>query len=243
MTLTSFTIKKNPIVTIFVKKEAAPAPAAEEAPLRPGEGRMAPMEALPERRIASILKDPSTSGVAAPSSRRPKRPTRNVLTRMDEAEEGPLSVLRRAVKNGIRIRVWTRAHVYIRGICSGFLVAYDKHMNLAMTDVDEEFLVPKSTRDAEHERARKRRRRRRLKEEEEKKENAAVGVAEDEEDDEEEELKAAIGEWRVNDDRPELTTSADGNQTRFKFGQLHKRHIGQLFIKGDNVVMVSLVVS
>merc|ERR1719419_179672 len=95
---------------------------------------------------------------------RPKRKARNVLTRMDEYEEGPLSLLRRAVKDGIRIRVWTRSHVYIRGICSGFLVAYDKHVNLAMTDVDEESLIPKSTRDKEYERMRKRRRRRRLRE-------------------------------------------------------------------------------
>ena len=197
------------------------------------------MEALPERRIAAILKDPSTSGVVTPS--RPKRPTRNVLTRMDEAEEGPLSVLRRAVKNGIRIRVWTRAHVYIRGICSGFLVAYDKHMNLAMTDVDEEFLLPKSTRDAEFERARKRRRKRRLKEEEEKEGEEEEAENESAAEEDEELLKAAIGKWRVNDDRPELT-SVEGNR-KFHFGQLHKRHIGQLFIKGDNVVMVSLVVS
>merc|ERR550519_2017440 len=98
---------------------------------------------------------------------------------MDEYEDGPLSVLRRAVKDGIRIRVWTRAHVYIRGICSGFLVAYDKHMNLAMTDVDEEFLIPKSTRDAEHERMRKRKRR--LKEEAEKRDEEEVEVEENEE--------------------------------------------------------------
>ena len=237
---------------------------------------MAPIEAMPERRYASILKDPSTSGLVA---MRPKRATRNVLTRMDEYEDGPLSVLRRAVKDGIRIRVWTRAHVYIRGICSGFLVAYDKHMNLAMTDVDEEFLIPKSTRDAEYERMRKRKRRIRLKqqlkeegqedgkgegqedgkeegqedgkEEGQEEEDGEVDETEDMETDEktkqeptdqsdETDSMAQAGNWRTNE-KPQIV-SARGKRT-FQFGQVHKRHIGQLFIKGDNVVMVSLALN
>ena len=212
---------------------------------------MVPIEALPERRYSNILKDPSSSGVI-PS--RPRRPLRNVLTRMDEVEDGPLSLLRRAVRDGIRIRVWTRAHVYIRGICSGFLVAYDKHVNLAMTDVDEEFLIPKTTRDAEHDRMRKRKRRRRLRElerknmmetgEEEEEEKELSEMKYDDEGKEEEESCHAepapdFGEWGTNE-TPLLTSSK--SKRIFKFGQVNKRHIGQLFIKGDNVVMVSLAV-
>jgi len=203
--------------------------------LLPGEGRMVPMEAMPERRMSAILKDPSSS-VTMPS--RPRRPLRNVLTRMDEVEEGPLSLLRRAVKDGIRVRVWTRSHVYIRGICSGFLVAYDKHVNLAMTDVDEEFLIPKSTRDAEHERMRKRKRRRRLKEEAEKRDEEEEEVEENEEN--HNDAAPEMGKWRVNE--VAQIPSSQGKRT-FTFGQVQKRHIGQLFIKGDNVVIVSLAVT
>lgn len=206
----------------------------KEESLKPGEGRLAPLLAPPQRQYSKILKDPTSSGLIPT---KPKRALRNVMTRMDEYEEGPLSLLRRAVKDGHRIRVWTRSHVYIRGICSGFLVAYDKHFNLAMTDVDEDFMIPKTTRDAVHRRMKKRRARLKRKVE-------WAGVQEQAgiKNETDEPSSCAPQEWRpTSETHFEHPEESEEPQIANKFGQVQKRHIGQLFIKGDNVVMVSLV--
>jgi len=215
--------------------------------LLPGEGRLVPLESLPERSLEKVLKDPNQD-VMIPT--RPKRKARNVLTRMDEYEEGPLSLLRRAVKDGIRVRVWTRAHVYIRGICSGFLVAYDKHLNLALTDVDEEFLIPRSTRDPQRERDRKKKRRRKLRAlQKEENENSSANpdikmetideIVKDSIESKDIDAKT-IPTW-VDNCIPKLQSV--GSENVVKFGEVQKRHVGQLFIKGDNVVMVSLAMT
>jgi len=48
----------------------------------------------------------------------------------DDYREGALAVLSRCVKERVRIKVWTRNYGYVRGICVGYLVAFDKHWNL-----------------------------------------------------------------------------------------------------------------
>ena len=45
-------------------------------------------------------------------------------------EHGPLSILKRSVREKLKVRVWTRSVRNIRGICTGYVVAFDKHMNL-----------------------------------------------------------------------------------------------------------------
>ncbi len=70
----------------------------------------------------------------------PQREARNVLTYMERQDSGPMSVLRRYVRAGSRVQVCTRGARGERGRCSGFLAAFDKHWNLALTDVDETFV-------------------------------------------------------------------------------------------------------
>ncbi|XP_045031078.1 U7 snRNA-associated Sm-like protein LSm11 isoform X2 [Daphnia magna] len=67
------------------------------------------------------------------------RPQRNLLTRMDEVTRGPMSVLRNCMINKTRVKVWIRGATWIRGFCTGYIAAFDKQWNLAMTDVDETF--------------------------------------------------------------------------------------------------------
>ncbi|XP_057366420.1 U7 snRNA-associated Sm-like protein LSm11 [Daphnia carinata] len=67
------------------------------------------------------------------------RPLRNLLTRMDEVTRGPMSVLRNCMINKTRVKVWIRGATWIRGFCTGYIAAFDKQWNLAMTDVDETF--------------------------------------------------------------------------------------------------------
>ncbi|KAL3211997.1 hypothetical protein MRX96_008251 [Rhipicephalus microplus] len=51
--------------------------------------------------------------------------------------KGPLSILFRAVRDRMRVKVWTRSHTRVRSILTGFVHAYDRHINLALADVDE----------------------------------------------------------------------------------------------------------
>ena len=50
-----------------------------------------------------------------------------------------MSVLRDWVERECRVKVFIRGVKRIRGFATGFLLAYDKHWNLCLADVDEEF--------------------------------------------------------------------------------------------------------
>jgi len=54
-------------------------------------------------------------------------------------EKGPLSVLYKAFTQRQRVRVVIRYVDGIRGTLTGYLTAFDKHMNLLMRDVDENY--------------------------------------------------------------------------------------------------------
>ena len=70
---------------------------------------------------------------------RSRKEFRHVLSRMGEFNTGPMSVLKRCMEEGERVKVWTRGVLGIRGVTTGFLAAFDKHWNMALTDVDEQF--------------------------------------------------------------------------------------------------------
>jgi len=75
---------------------------------------------------------------------RSRKDFRHVLSRMGEFSSGPLSVLRRCMEEGVRVKVWTRGLSEVRGVTSGFVAAFDKHWNMALTDVDEQFTRKRS---------------------------------------------------------------------------------------------------
>jgi len=54
-------------------------------------------------------------------------------------ETGPLSVLFKALSKRQRVRVVTRYVDGIRGTLTGYLIAFDKHTNLILQDVDEHY--------------------------------------------------------------------------------------------------------
>jgi len=72
-----------------------------------------------------------------------KRPN-NVLTWMEKQKQGPMSVLQKCVENQTRVKVLTRKLNGVRGTCTGVLIAFDKHWNLAMADVDETYSRPRN---------------------------------------------------------------------------------------------------
>ncbi|XP_066291593.1 U7 snRNA-associated Sm-like protein LSm11 [Branchiostoma lanceolatum] len=92
-------------------------------------------------------KDPSTE--AGPSARSlpplvatHRKPAKTLLTRMKEGKQGPLEVLRSCIDEKRRVIVATRTFKGLRGICTGYLVAFDKFWNLAMADVEEVYHKP-----------------------------------------------------------------------------------------------------
>ncbi|KAK7922579.1 hypothetical protein WMY93_009481 [Mugilogobius chulae] len=74
--------------------------------------------------------------------RRRGKPVKNVLTRMPLCQGSPLGELYRFVQERIRVRVHIRTFKGLRGICSGFVVAFDRFWNMAMVDVDETYREP-----------------------------------------------------------------------------------------------------
>ena len=63
----------------------------------------------------------------------------HVLARMGEFTSGPMAVLKKYLEEGIKVRVWTRGVEGVRGVATGFIAAFDKHWNIALTDVEEQF--------------------------------------------------------------------------------------------------------
>ncbi|OWZ16225.1 hypothetical protein PHMEG_00010011 [Phytophthora megakarya] len=62
----------------------------------------------------------------------------------DSYLDGPFRILRRCFLERMRVLVVVRRVNSVRGTCSGFLKAFDKHLNLVLLDVTQEF-VPLNT--------------------------------------------------------------------------------------------------
>ncbi|XP_032885868.1 U7 snRNA-associated Sm-like protein LSm11 [Amblyraja radiata] len=77
-----------------------------------------------------------------PRPRRRDRAPKNVMTRMALHAGSPLGELYRCVQDRIKISVHIRTFKGLRGVCSGFVVAFDKFWNMALVDVDETFRKP-----------------------------------------------------------------------------------------------------
>ncbi|XP_074958696.1 U7 snRNA-associated Sm-like protein LSm11 [Phalacrocorax aristotelis] len=118
------------------------------APARrgPPAARRGPAAADPERiqRLRSLMVNagPEQEAAEGGAAARRRRPPRNVLTRMPLHEGSPLGELHRCVRDGVKINVHIRTFKGLRGVCTGFLVAFDKFWNMALTDVDETYRKP-----------------------------------------------------------------------------------------------------
>jgi small nuclear ribonucleoprotein (snRNP)-like protein len=64
---------------------------------------------------------------------------KTLVAYMEKQKEGPMSVLQSCIEKGQRVKVTVRKLDGVRGTCIGFLVAFDKHWNLALVDVDETY--------------------------------------------------------------------------------------------------------
>lgn len=102
-----------------------------------------------------------TSAVASRGLRVPRVPlVEQVASRA--TCEGPFSVLHACRASQSRVRVMTRHGKGVRGVCTGVVVAFDKHLNLLLRDVEEDYTVRIRSKDDGHARPRLEHRRRTL---------------------------------------------------------------------------------
>ncbi|XP_067673160.1 U7 snRNA-associated Sm-like protein LSm11 [Haliotis asinina] len=187
-----------------------------------------------------------------------RRMLRNVLTRMDQSFiSGPLSILRRCVQEKLQTYIWTRSACSVRGILKGYVVAFDKHFNLAMIDVDEVYRIPSVCR-------KKMKKMRDIKQDHQAQEKSA-----DVEMEEADARATPCSDDQRRHSKPERlsftqtshhsTSRTRSHQTSSKVSHCETplpceaawlglrpedvqwRHVNQLFVRGDNVVLVNLV--
>ncbi|CAL1266628.1 unnamed protein product [Larinioides sclopetarius] len=135
----------------------------------------------------------------------------------------PLNALYKCINENKKIKIWTRNFEEIRGICTGYVVAFDKHWNLVLSDVDEVYLKPRKSKypylDGDD-----------LPELPPKKQK----VKKPKTPEEEAAQKAAEEAATKN---PKKNKTKKGKKSR----ESSQRHLKQLFIRGNNIIMVALL--
>ncbi|XP_049730179.1 U7 snRNA-associated Sm-like protein LSm11 [Elephas maximus indicus] len=101
-------------------------------------------ERIQRLRRLMVAKEEEDGAARAPrrGRGRTQKAPRNVLTRMPLHEGSPLGELHRCIREGVKVNVHIRTFKGLRGVCTGFLVAFDKFWNMALTDVDETYRKP-----------------------------------------------------------------------------------------------------
>ncbi|XP_077434967.1 U7 snRNA-associated Sm-like protein LSm11 [Vanacampus margaritifer] len=188
------------------------------------------------------------SSSRAPQSRR-RKPQKNVLTRMTLCKGSPLGELHKCVEQRIRVKVHIRTFKGLRGVCSGFVVAFDKFWNLAMVDVDETYREPLLGKALYHDKALTISR---LFEKLKLQESSGGEGAT---------MKQCVQGENGQGPPSNLKGTSEHSSTHLKgdrksseplkgaktgqekecraYGKVHTRHINQLFIRGENVLLIN----
>lgn len=224
-----------------------------------------------ERLKKLMVNNPVTpEGESSAPRRRRHKPVKNVLTRMPLCKGSPLGELYRCVEEKIRVRVHIRTFKGLRGVCSGFVVAFDKFWNMAMVDVDETYREPLLGEAFYHEKAltisrlfEKLRLQESPGDDEPAKKHGAQDTASKhqpanpksapkppsaaqpssrrQDSRTESKLSTAV---RIRTDKHKVSPKAQGpevcqKKVSQKYGKVHTRHINQLFIRGESVLLVN----
>lgn len=65
--------------------------------------------------------------------------TKNLLKRLEAGYEGPLGTLKKFMDDRVRVQIHVRKEHGVRGTITGFIEAFDKHWNIAVTEVVEKW--------------------------------------------------------------------------------------------------------
>lgn len=68
---------------------------------------------------------------------------KNILTKLERINKGPLLALKNCMIQKIPVKIITRNHSSVRGYCTGIIVLFDKHWNIALKNVHEVWTRPK----------------------------------------------------------------------------------------------------
>ncbi|KAF1384235.1 hypothetical protein PFLUV_G00116240 [Perca fluviatilis] len=215
-----------------------------------------------------VNKRPEEEGESSGTQRRRRhKPQKNVLTRMPLCEGSPLGQLYRCVEERIRVKVHIRTFKGLRGVCSGFVVAFDKFWNMAMVDVDETYREPLLGEAFYHEKALTISRlfeKLKLQEspggDEPAKKHEAQETASKHQPSNPKSTPKNLSahptskRWdsstesklsdKIKQDKHKVSLKAQGLEVCQKkdsqmYGKVHTRHINQLFIRGENVILVN----
>ena len=130
-----------------------------------------------------------------------------------ESDSGPLELLRFCRRDGAAVRVVIRHCVGVRGVCDGVPVAFDRHMNIVLRNVTEWYVPFRTLSNGGITESRSQRKKRKKK---------ALNVKEVQSDEQ------SSGDVT-------LSTAVCGHVTQDAI----TRHLEQLFIRGDNIIMIS----
>ncbi|XP_074530682.1 U7 snRNA-associated Sm-like protein LSm11 [Halichoeres trimaculatus] len=284
--------KFDPLLALYSPTVPLPFPnvkcfnnvSAYESFLKGGRGRAKPENvekkrqkamkgvADPERiaRLKSLMVNnpvkESEEGESSSTPRRRRQKTqKNVLTRMPLCKGSPLGELYRCVQERIRVKVHIRTFKGLRGVCSGFVVAFDKFWNMAMVDVDETYREPLFGEALYHEKAltisrlfEKLKLQESLAVEESAKKHEAQETSGQTQSSKPKNVSTQCSstreERRDKSKCPEAETTTQEKhrvsvktraseacqrkQTQ-KYGKVHSRHVNQLFIRGENIILVN----
>ncbi|XP_052006244.1 U7 snRNA-associated Sm-like protein LSm11 [Xyrauchen texanus] len=218
-----------------------------------------------ERLKKLMVNNPVEEGEGSGVKRHPRqrRVPKNVLTRMPLLAGSPLGELNRCVQEKIRVKVHIRTFKGLRGVCSGFVVAFDKFWNLAMVDVDETYREPLLGQALYHEKALTVTR---LFEKLNMQETVALSAIERkaEENPSKPDHHGSVPQYHTRErtrrstdpkytqERPTLSresqlvmstskvTQKSDTKPKVEYGRVHTRHVNQLFVRGENVILVNM---
>ncbi|KAM3612361.1 uncharacterized protein V6R79_007381 [Siganus canaliculatus] len=215
-----------------------------------------------ERLKKLMVNNPVTGSEAGESSgtapRRRQKAPKNVLTRMPLSKGSPLGELYRCVQERIRVKVHIRTFKGLRGVCSGFVVAFDKFWNMAMVDVDETYREPLLGEAFYHEKAltitrlfEKLKVQDSAPSDEPPEKPEAQERTSKQQQQQQQQPADLPGKTERSREEAELSDAAKAKQGKHKglqrcqrkgtqmYGRVHTRHINQLFIRGENVLLVN----
>ena len=132
------------------------------------------------------------------------------------SDPGPFKLLQDCWRALSRVRVWTRHCVGVRGVCEGVLLAFDKHMNLVLQEVTEYYQPFRTLGNGGMEGRKKKKKKKKKKEKSDFDDSHVIKTS----------THVIKGCCHVID-------NLDTFQTRT---------LSKLFIRGDNVVIVSPII-